>query len=415
MPRRGVLTLVALLLVALNLRPALTSVSPVLGSIGEALALSPSWQGILTTLPVLFLGLAAPLAPRLVRHIGPERSVFAALVVLALALLVRPYIGTAGLFLGTAVAGGCIGVVGVLLPGIVKRDFPHRVSIMTGLYTVALNLGASAAAGTTEPLRQALVGLWQGASQGTSQVASQAVSQGGSHSPWQGALAFWLLPAVIAALFWLPQLKGTKPARVPARRGARLRHDPLAWQVSLFMGLQSSLAYIVFGWLPTILQDRGLAAVTAGLALSVSILLQVITAILAPWIGSRMRDQRAVLIGVMTITLTGLLGCLYAPIESIWLWIVVLGLGQGGTFSMALTLLALRAPDATTAASLSAMAQGIGYTLAAMGPLLVGVLHDWSGGWNMVGFLVSAIALVALVMALGAGRDRQVASTSGVD
>lgn len=407
MPRRGVLTLVALLLVALNLRPALTSVSPVLGSIAEALALSPSWQGILTTLPVLFLGLAAPLAPQLVRRIGPERSVFAALVVLAVALLARPYVvttvGTAGLFLGTAVAGGCIGVIGVLLPGIVKRDFPRRVSIMTGLYTVALNLGASAAAGTTEPLRQELGGLWQNA------------SQGASTGPWQGALAFWLLPAVIAALFWLPQLKGTKPVRVPVRRGARLRHDPLAWQVSLFMGLQSSLAYIVFGWLPTILQDRGLAAVTAGLALSVSILLQVITAILAPWIGSRMRDQRAVLIGVMTLTLIGLLGCLYAPIASIWLWIVVLGLGQGGTFSMALTLLALRAPDATTAASLSAMAQGIGYTLAAMGPLLVGVLHDWSGGWNVVGFLVSAIALAALVMALGAGRDRQVASTSGVD
>lgn len=116
MPRRGVLTLVALLLVALNLRPALTSVSPVLGSIAEALALSPSWQGILTTLPVLFLGLAAPLAPRLVRRIGPERSVFAALVVLAVALLARPYIGTAGLFLGTAIAGSCIGIIGVLLP-----------------------------------------------------------------------------------------------------------------------------------------------------------------------------------------------------------------------------------------------------------------------------------------------------------
>ncbi|MCK0765798.1 CynX/NimT family MFS transporter [Chromohalobacter beijerinckii] len=402
-PRRGVLTLVALLLVALNLRPALTSVSPVLGNIGEALALSPSWQGILTTLPVLFLGLAAPLAPRLVRRIGPERSVFAALVVLAVALLARPYIGTLGLFLGTAIAGGCIGIIGVLLPGIVKRDFPRRVSIMTGLYTVALNLGASAAAGTTEPLRQLLDGAWQGA------------SQGASYSPWQGALAFWLLPAVIAALCWLPQLKDTKPTRVPVRRGARLRHDPLAWQVSLFMGLQSSLAYIVFGWLPTILQDRGLAAVTAGLALSVSILLQVSTAILAPWIGSRMRDQRTVLIGVMTLTLTGLLGCLYAPIDSIWLWIVVLGLGQGGTFSMALTLLALRAPDATTAASLSAMAQGIGYTLAALGPLLVGVLHDWSGDWNVVGFLVSVLGLGALVMALGAGRARQVASTQGTD
>ncbi|KFF49353.1 MFS transporter [Gammaproteobacteria bacterium MFB021] len=386
LPHRGLLTLVALLLVALNLRPALTSVSPVLGSIAEALSLSPSVQGILTTLPVLFLGLAAPLAPRLVRRLGPERSVFLALLVLGVALALRPYVGALGLLLGSALAGGCIGVIGVLLPGIVKRDFPERVSIMTGLYTVALNLGASAAAGTTEPLRQAL------------------------GADWQGALAFWLLPAVLAALLWLPQLRGSAATRVAARTGARLRHDPLAWQVSLFMGLQSSLAYTVFGWLPTLLQDRGLAPVTAGLALSVSILLQVTTALAAPWIGSRMKDQRAVLVAVMGLTLTGLMGCLYAPIGSIWVWVVILGLGQGGTFSMALTLLALRAPDALTAASLSAMAQGIGYTLAALGPLLVGLLHDWSGGWNAVGGLLVAIALGAMVAALGAGRDRQVAS-----
>ncbi|WP_188112345.1 CynX/NimT family MFS transporter [Salinicola aestuarinus] len=403
LPRRGVLTLVALLLVALNLRPALTSVSPVLASLAEALSLSPTAQGVLTTLPVLFLGLAAPLAPRLVRRFGPERAVFAAIALLAVTLAVRPYliipgldlpgIANLGLFVTTAIAGGCIGVTGVLLPGIVKRDFPHRVSVMTGLYTVALNLGASAAAGTTEPLRQVFAGVVD--------------------TPWQPALAFWLLPAVIAALFWLPQLKGTAAVRVAARHGARLRDDPLAWQVSLFMGLQSALAYSVFGWLPTILRDRGLDAVTAGLALSVSILLQVSTAILAPWIGSRMRDQRTVIVVVVSMTLTGLLGCLFAPISTVWVWAVVLGLGQGGTFSMALTLLALRAPDAVTAANLSAMAQGIGYTLAALGPLLVGLLHDWSDDWNAVGVLLAAIALCAIGAGLGAGRDRQVASSLG--
>ncbi|WP_164999537.1 MFS transporter [Salinicola tamaricis] len=387
LPRRGLLTLVALLLVALNLRPALTSVSPVLGSIAEALSLSPSVQGILTTLPVLFLGLAAPLAPRLVRRLGPERSVFLALLVLGVALAARPYVGALGLLLGSALAGGCIGVIGVLLPGIVKRDFPERVSIMTGLYTVALNLGASAAAGTTEPLRQAL------------------------GADWQGALAFWLLPAVLAALLWLPQLRGSAATRVAARTGARLRHDPLAWQVSLVHGAAVVARLYRLRLAADTIAGSWPGAGHRGAGASVSILLQVTTALAAPWIGSRMKDQRAVLVAVMGLTLTGLMG-LYAPIGGIWVWVVILGLGQGGTFSMALTLLALRAPDALTAASLSAMAQGIGYTLAALGPLMVGLLHD-CGGWNAVGGLLVAIALGAMVAALGAGRDRQVASVQG--
>ncbi|WP_457807707.1 CynX/NimT family MFS transporter [Kushneria sp. EE4] len=381
---QGALALVGLLLVAINLRPALTSVSPVLKNIAEGLSLSPAAQGVLTTLPVICLGLAAPLAPRLSRRIGPERTIFAILILLAVTLLVRPFTSTLGLFVFTALAGACIGIMNVLLPGIVKRDFPTRVSLMTGLYTVALNLGASLAAGATEPLRQAF------------------------GEQWEPSLAFWLLPAVIAALVWIPQLRVAHTTRVRPKSSHPLYRNALAWQVTLFMGLQSSLAYTVFGWLPTILQDRGVAPVTAGLALSISILCQVITALLAPWIGSRMKDQRAVLIAVMLLTLCGLAGCLYAPIQSIWLWVVILGLGQGGTFSMALTLLALRAPDADTAAELSGMAQGFGYVLAAFGPLLVGLLHDWSGGWDVVGILLGLIGLGAMGVALGAGRNRLV-------
>ncbi|ART64791.1 CynX/NimT family MFS transporter [Kushneria marisflavi] len=381
---RAALALIGLLLVAINLRPALTSVSPVLKNIAAGLSLSPAAQGVLTTLPVVCLGLAAPLAPKMSRRIGPERTIFIILILLAVTLLVRPFSGMLGLFVFTALAGACIGLMNVLLPGIVKRDFPTRVSLMTGLYTVALNLGASLAAGATEPLRQAF------------------------GDQWQPSLAFWLVPAVIAALVWIPQLRVKHTVRVRPRQEHSLYRNTLAWQVTLFMGLQSSLAYTVFGWLPTILQDRGVAPVTAGLALSVSILFQVITAIVAPLLGGRMKDQRAVLIVVMLLTLCGLAGCLYAPIQSVWLWVVILGLGQGGTFSMALTLLALRAPDADTASELSGMAQGFGYVLAAFGPLLVGLLHDWSGGWDVVGILLGLIGLAAMIVALGAGRNRLV-------
>jgi CP family cyanate transporter-like MFS transporter len=380
--RHAVLAFVGLMLVALNLRPALTSVGPVLSAVGDSLSLSPSGQGVLTTLPVLFLGIAAPLSPKIARWLGIERAVLAIIVLLAVALVVRPYVGVAGLFAGTAIAGGCIGIVGVLLPGIVKRDFPNHASLLTGIYTAVLCLGASLAAGTAEPLRQ-----WFG-------------------NDWQAALAIWMLPAVVAAAAWWAQLQGKQvPEALPATSTKSIFRDRLAWQIAFYMGLQSSLAYTIFGWLPTILQDRGTDAVVAGLALSVSIMIQVATAILAPWISSYMRDQRAMIVLVMVFTMAGLGGCIYDDTSRMWLWVVVLGLGQGGTFSMALTLLAVRARTPDIAARLSGMAQGLGYTLAALGPLFVGILHDLTGDWATAGLFLLLIGVLATVAGLGAGRN----------
>ena len=379
-----VLAFAGLFLVALNLRPALTSVAPVLSRIGADLGLDSVGQGVLTTLPVLCLGLAAPLAPRLARRIGSERAVLSVLAVLTLALLGRPYFGGIGLFIGTAVAGGAIGIMGVLLPGLVKRNFPHSIGLMTGLYTVALNLGASFGAGITEPLRLTFAG------------------------DWRPALAFWFIPAVIAVVVWFTQAKSSHMPAACKHKRRGLRGDPLAWQVTAYMGLQSSLAYVVFGWLPTILVDRGMSAVAAGAALSISILIQVSTAIIAPTFGVRMRDQRALITVVMLATLTGLLGCIYAPSSSVWLWIVLLGLGQGGSFSMALTLLALRAADPETADELSGMAQGIGYVIAACGPLAIGFIYQFFGSWTATGVLLGVIGLGAIAAGLGAGRDRLV-------
>ncbi|MDX1801836.1 MAG: MFS transporter [Marinobacter sp.] len=379
-----VLALAGILLVAINLRPALTSVSPVLTRIGDALALGSFGQGVLTTLPVLFLGLCAPFAPILARRLGVDRSVLAATALLGAALLLRPYTGTIGLFTGTVIAGGCIGVMGVLLPGVVKRDFAGHASLLTGLYTGALCLGASAAAGATEPLRLAL------------------------DDNWQAALAFWTLPAWIAVALWWRQLDGKHVPRQVRKPARSLFRDPLAWQVTLYMGLQSSMAYSVFGWLPTILQDRGLSAVTSGLALSASILIQIGAAIAAPWLSSHMRDQRAMIALGVVFTGVGLMGCVFGPIGGIWVWAIVLGLGQGSTFSLALTLLAVRSRNHETAARLSGMAQGVGYTLAAGGPLALGMLHGAYGDWQVAGVFLGVIAIATLAFGIAAGRQRYV-------
>ncbi|UVL73689.1 CynX/NimT family MFS transporter [Pseudomonas protegens] len=382
--QRPWLLLLGLILVALNLRPALSSMAPLLSDVSQHLGLSAAKGGLLTTLPVLCLGLFAPLAPLLARRFGAERVVLGILMTLALGIVLRSSFGEVGVFAGSILAGASIGVIGVLLPGIVKRDFARHAGTMTGVYTMALCLGAAMAAGATVPLSQHF---------------------GGS---WAMGLGFWVVPALVAALFWLPQVGHKHGAHHVAFRVRGLLRDRLAWQVTLYMGLQSSLAYIVFGWLPSILIGRGLTPTQAGLVLSGSVIVQLASSLAAPWLATRGKDQRLAIVIVMLMTLGGLFGCLYAPIEGLWGWAVLLGLGQGGTFSLALTLIVLRSRDPHVAANLSSMAQGIGYTLASMGPFAVGLVHDWTGGWNAVGWIFAVLGCGAIIAGLGAGRSLHV-------
>ncbi|MGY4523989.1 CynX/NimT family MFS transporter [Pseudomonas sp. TE21394] len=386
--RRPWLLLLGLVLVALNLRPALSSMAPVLGQVSQGLGLNASQAGLLTTLPVLCLGLFAPLAPLLARRFGSERVILGILVTLALGIVVRSSLGVVGVFLGSLMAGASIGIIGVLLPGIVKRDFPQHAGTLTGVYTMALCLGAAMAAGATVPLAQHFDGSWA------------------------LGLGFWAVPALLAMLVWLPQARQGHGMHKVSYRVRGLWRDPLAWQVTLYMGLQSSLAYIVFGWLPSILIGRGLGPTEAGLVLSGSVIVQLASSLSAPWLATRGKDQRLAIVLVMLTTLAGLFGCLYAPISGLWGWAVLLGLGQGGTFALALTLIVLRSKDAHVAANLSSMAQGVGYTLASMGPFAVGLVHDLSGGWAAVGWIFAVLGLGAIVFGLGAGRALHVRVTS---
>ncbi|WP_060614290.1 CynX/NimT family MFS transporter [Pseudomonas brassicacearum] len=386
--RRPWLLLLGLILVALNLRPALSSMAPLLSEVSRSLGLSAAQAGLLTTLPVLCLGLFAPLAPVLARRFGAERVVLGILLTLAGGIVLRSAFGQVGLFVGSILAGASIGVIGVLLPGIVKRDFAKQAGTMTGVYTMALCLGAAMAAGATVPLSEQL-----------------------GHS-WALGLGFWVVPALLAAVFWLPQVGEKHGAHQVAYRVRGLLRDPLAWQVTLYMGLQSSLAYIVFGWLPSILIGRGLTPTQAGLVLSGSVIVQLISSLAAPWLATRGKDQRLAIVIVMLMVLGGLFGCLYAPLDGLWGWAILLGLGQGGSFSLALTLIVLRSRDAHVAANLSSMAQGFGYTLASLGPFAVGVVHDLTGGWNALGWIFGLVGLGAIIAGIGAGRALYVGVSS---
>ncbi|WP_028695191.1 CynX/NimT family MFS transporter [Pseudomonas cremoricolorata] len=386
--QRSWLLLLGLVLVALNLRPALSSMAPLLGEVSRSLGLSASAAGLLTTLPVLCLGLFAPLAPRLARRFGAERVVLGILLTLALGIVLRSLLGVAGLFAGSLLAGASIGVIGVLLPGIVKRDFPRHAGILMGVYTMALCLGAALAAGATVPVSRFF------------------------DDSWAIGLGVWMLPALLAMVFWAPQARHGHGAHKVAYRVRGLWRDPLAWQVTLYMGLQSSLAYIVFGWLPSILIGRGLTPTQAGLVLSGSVIVQLLSSLGAPWLATRGKDQRLTIGLVMLATLAGLFGCLYAPLSGLWGWAVLLGLGQGGTFALALTLIVLRSKDAHVASNLSSMAQGVGYTLASMGPFAVGLVHDLTDGWAAVGWIFAVVGVGALMFGMKAGRALHVQAVS---
>jgi MFS transporter, CP family, cyanate transporter len=371
----------ALMLVAFNLRPALSTVGPLLATIRDGTGLGAGGAAVLTTLPVLCLGIACALAAPLIRRIGPDLAVLAGSTILAAGLALRGLGGVGPLFVGTAIAAIGIGLDNVLLPALVKRDFAGSGGLMTGLYTMTLCLGAAAGAGAAVPVEHALAG------------------------GWPSALAIWALPALAAAFLWIPFARRTTATAAPSV--GRLLRNPLAWWVTGFMGLQSSLAYILFGWLPLLLQARGLTPLDAGLFASLVTLVQAPGALLTAMLAARTLDQRGWVVAIPGLTAAAFLLLAFGPDVARIPAACALGYGIGGCFGLGLTLIVLRAADASSAAGLSAMAQGIGYTGACLGPLAFGLAHEATGGWGLPGALFAAVAVAAILLGLPAARDRK--------
>lgn len=383
--RRVVLFLMLMVLVGLNLRPALSSLAPLLGRITQETGLSPLAIGALTTLPVLCLGIFAPLAPWLAKRIGAEKALALALGILILGLSLRGFAALPLLYTGTLLAGAAIGIGGTLLPALVKRELPSSADLMTGVYTTALCLGGALGAGLSIPLADLL-------------------------GSWRLSLASWSLLAILALAAWWWNMPRTPRNLIATPDGSGMRQlltQPLTWQVMVLMGTQSSLAYVVFGWLPALLQTRGYSEAEAGWLMAASVMVQLISALGSPWLARFSRDQRPALLLVLGCVAAGLWLLLQADIRWRWLGVILLGLGQGGSFSLSLTVIVLRTANSRLAGQLSGLAQGGGYTLAAMGPLAVGVLLQFDVGLHSVTLVLLAINAVAACAALLAGRNQQ--------
>ncbi|WP_429931093.1 CynX/NimT family MFS transporter [Agrobacterium vitis] len=376
---------VSLVLIAFNLRPLFSSASTLLPEIRDQLGLSVLGASLLTTLPVVCLGVFSPLAPRLGDRYGAEKTLLAVMALLAIGTALRGFSSLPALFFGTALAGACIAVGNVLLPGLVKRDFPDRAALMTGFYTMALCGGAAAAAGLTLPIEAASGG-------------SLAIG-----------LAAWALPAAVVFLLFLPQAFSAHAKRPGLRTAINgLWRDRLAWNVTLYTGLQSALAYCVFGWLVPILRERGLDGVTAGAVVSVSVMVQAAACIVAPQLAVRGKNQSLVNAAVAILAVIALIGLLFAPLSTLWIWAVLQGIGQGGLIALAMTAIVLRSGSPQIAAHLSGMAQCVGYCLAAIGPLLVGLIRGATGSFAWAALLFVALGLGAAWNGWRAGRDLRV-------
>lgn len=378
----GALCLVAITLVAFNMRPAVTSVGAVLGQVQAATGMSDALAGVLTSVPPVAFGVVGLLTRRVHRRLGLEGALLAGLVLLAVGLGTRAWTSDAGVMIvASAVALAGIAAGNVLLPVAAKRWFPDRLGMATSAYAIALSVGNAAAAAGTVPIGRI----------------------GGS---WRWGLAVWTVPVVVAMV---PLAMTMRHRRAPADTSAAppasasLWHSRQARALVVFFGMQTIAAFTAMGWLPTIYQDAGVSPTAAGLYLALVTLVGAPVAMLLPVMAARTTDQRAIVAVLVTLTATAYVGLAVAPATLPWLWATFLGAGFGA-FPLALTLIGLRAATTEGTSRLSAMTQGTGFLIAATGPLLVGVLHEATGGWSWPLAALMVLLVPQLLTGLVAAR-----------
>lgn len=385
-----ILLVIAIIFIAFNLRPAITSVGPIIDLLRESLSLSNFSIGILTSLPLIAFGIMSPLVPRISMKYTNETTLIGGMVLLVIGLIIRSIPFVPLLFIGTILIGIGIAIANVLLPGIIKERFPDRVPLMTSVYTTAMSLFAALASGVSLPIA---VGLDLG---------------------WEAALGVWIVPALISIGLWIYFVKyRTSADDVQMYYGRaddlNMWKSPLAWQVAIFFGLQAFSYNALMTWLPEILIEYGTSSNSAGWMLSFNQLIGLPASLLIPIIAGKFRSQRNIIMILCFLALGGYIGILIGTsYEMMVTSVVLLGIAYGGLFPLSLIFLGLRAKNALEAAKLSGMAQAVGYLLAAIGPISLGYLLDVTGTWNASIYTLIGITIFTALIGLGAGRDRVV-------
>ncbi|MFN1834145.1 CynX/NimT family MFS transporter [Balneola sp. MJW-20] len=374
-------------MVSFNLRPALASVGPLITEIRNATGLTSSLLGLLTTLPLLCFGILSTMTPWFTRKIGLEGTVAFALLLITGGLLIRVPGTVPHLYAGTFLIGVGIALGNVLLPGIVKRDFEKYSGIMTSIYSSMLGVGAAVAAGISFPL---------------------AIKAG---LGWRWSLGIWFIPAFLAFIVWIPQLKRNRRSSQSKSVFAALKHlsgSKMAWSIALFMGLQSFAFYVILAWLPDILISEGFNAGRAGWLLSVSQAAGVIGSFIIPAVAERMKSQRSLVLGLSVLEAVSIIGLMNGTESLVLIMVILIGFSLGGSFGLALLFIVLRTNDTETTTELSGMSQSVGYLLAAFGPMMMGAFYDISGSWTIPLAMLLFIVMLKCFFGIYAGNDQKI-------
>lgn len=383
--KTNLLLLIGVILVGSNLRVPITSVGALITFIREDLGISNATAGMITTLPLIAFAILSPFAPKISKRIGMERTIALSLVVLLIGIILRSITGISLLFIGTALIGLAIAIGNVLIPGIIKMNFPLKIGLMTGIYAVFMNIFGALGSGLSVPI---------------SSIGNLG---------WRGALAIWGVLTIIALLVWLPQLrkshkKTSEATEVETKEKNNLLRSPLAWGVTLFMGGQSLGFYTLIAWLPDILNSSGYNANTAGWMVFLMQAALIPTTFVMPVIAEKVQNQVGLAIGTASLFIIGFGGLLIGSGVLVPLWAILLGIAGGSGFSLSMMFFTIRTDSGEEAAELSGMAQSFGYLLAAVGPVLVGVLHDISDGWTLPLLFLIGIAIVILIAGIISGQ-----------
>ncbi|MFP3916737.1 MFS transporter [Lysinibacillus telephonicus] len=379
---------IAIIFLATTLRTPLTGVGPIISIIRDELNISNVLAGFLTTIPLLAFAVFSPLAPRISRKFGMEQTLFYAVILLTLGIILRSLGTTSFLILGTVLIGIGISFGNVLVPSLFKLKYPLHVGLLTGIYTVSMNISASIALGISNPI-------------------ASSTSFG-----WQGALSFSIILTAITLIAWIPLLRGQKvdltaisgDSTKPAEK--KLWKTPLAWAIAISMGLQSLLFYSFTAWLPEILISQGMSAQKAGWMASIMQMSQIPMTFLIPIIAEKLKSQRPIVIFFTLFYLIGLTGLLFKWTDLTVVWMICLGVSGGASFGVVVMLFTLRTKTAYEAAQISGFAQSIGYLLAAVGPVLFGYLHDVTGSWNTSNIIFIIASMILFVSAYISAKNR---------
>lgn len=390
-----VIALLGIVLLALSLRSAVSAISPIIAEIDRDIELTSVGVGIIGALPPVFFALAGLVAPRIAHKLGLELSISLAIVLVVIGHLARGLAGSyGGLLLGSSIALAGMGVANVLLPPAVKRYFPDRIGTITAGYATLMSISTAIPALSSAPI---------------------ADSYG-----WRVSLGIWSLTAAIALVPWLVLLARHRRARLDDAAGLtepeiveappallnRMWRSRTAWAIAIAFAVSSINAYSMFAWLPRILvQTADVSHVAAGSLLALYSFVAVPASIIAPILVVRLRHPGWIIQSGVGFFVVGYGGLLLAPAAAPWLWVALLGLGPI-LFPVCLVLINLRTQSQLASAALSGFVQGVGYTLGALGPLLVGILHDLSGGWTVPILFLLGVGLVGIVSGISLSKPR---------